>query len=314
MNKLDKGSSDMRDPYEVLGVSKTATTDDIRQAYRKLAKKSHPDLHPGDAKAETRFKELSNAKELLSDADKRRRFDAGEIDAAGNERPQHNYYRPYADGGEGAKYARYGDGQDPENMSDIFADLFRGRGGGGEGLKMRGQDVSYSLAVPFIDAARGGKMRATMADGKVLDISIPEGVHDRQLLRLRGKGMPGIGGGPSGDAYVEVHIQSHRFFDRKDNNIHMTLPVTLREAVLGGKVKVPTVYGHVEMTVPKNANAGTTLRLKGKGILDPKSGQRGDQYVRIEIVLPEHPDAELEAFVRDWQTGEDDPRKGMVAL
>lgn len=306
----------MRDPYEALGVAKTASADDIRKAYRKLAKESHPDLHPGDAKAEARFKEISVAYDLLSDPDKRKRFDAGEIDAEGRERPEQAYYKTYADGGDGAKYARYG-GESYEDMSDIFADLFGGRGGrtgraGGEGLKMRGGDISYTLEVSFLEAARGVKRRAAMADGKVLDISIPEGVHDRQTLRLRGKGMPGIGGGPSGDAYIEVHIRPHAFFERKDNNIHMTLPVTLAEAVLGGKVKVPTVAGEVEMTIPKGANTGTTLRLKGRGILDPKSKQHGDQYVRLEVVLPEKPDADLEAFVADWAAKAPyDPRRQM---
>lgn len=306
----------MRDPYDILGVNKDASADDIRKAYRKQAKECHPDLHPGDAKAEARFKDISTAHDLLSDPEKRKRFDNGEIDAEGHERPEQQYYRTYADGGDGAKYARYGAG-DFEDMSDIFADLFGGRAGhgpgrGGEGLKMRGGDISYTLDVSFVDAAKGTKRRATMADGKTLDISIPEGVRDRQTLRLKGKGMPGIGGGPPGDAYIEVHIQPHAFFTRKDSNIHMTLPVSLTEAVLGGKVKVPTVGGTVEMTVPKNSNTGDTLRLKGRGVLDSKSKQKGDQYVRLEVVLPDEPDAELEAFLKDWQAGRDhDPRKGM---
>lgn len=306
----------MRDPYDILGVNKDASADDIRKAYRKQAKECHPDLHPGDAKAEARFKDISTAYDLLSDPEKRKRFDNGEIDAEGHERPEQQYYRTYADGGDGAKYARYGAG-DFEDMSDIFADLFGGRAGhgpgrGGEGLKMRGGDISYTLDVSFVDAAKGTKRRATMADGKTLDISIPEGVRDRQTLRLKGKGMPGIGGGPPGDAYIEVHIQPHAFFTRKDSNIHMTLPVSLTEAVLGGKVKVPTVGGTVEMTVPKNSNTGDTLRLKGRGVLDSKSKQKGDQYVRLEVVLPDEPDAELEAFLKDWQAGRDhDPRKGM---
>lgn len=306
----------MRDPYDILGVNKDASADDIRKAYRKQAKECHPDLHPGDAKAEARFKDISTAYDLLSDPEKRKRFDNGEIDAEGHERPEQQYYRTYADGGDGAKYARYGAG-DFEDMSDIFADLFGGRAGhgpgrGGEGLKMRGGDISYTLDVSFVDAAKGTKRRATMADGKTLDIAIPEGVRDRQTLRLKGKGMPGIGGGPPGDAYIEVHIQPHAFFTRKDSNIHMTLPVSLTEAVLGGKVKVPTVGGTVEMTVPKNSNTGDTLRLKGRGVLDSKSKQKGDQYVRLEVVLPDEPDAELEAFLKDWQAGRDhDPRKGM---
>lgn len=300
----------MQNPYETLGVDKTASASEIRKAYRKLAKQCHPDLHPGDAKAEVRFKELSAANSLLSDEEKRRQFDAGEIDAAGNQRPDSNYYRQYADGGDGAKYARYPGGPDQEDMSDIFAEFFRNQRGG-EGIKMRGQDISYTLDVTFLEAATGAKKRATMADGKTLDITIPEGLRDRQSLRLKGKGMAGIGGGSAGDAYIEVHIGAHRFFTRKDNNIHMTLPITLGEAVLGAKVKVPTITGFVEMSVPKHANAGTTLRLKGRGILDQKSGQRGDQYVRLEIVLPKEPDGALDAFVAEWQT-DYDPRDGMM--
>jgi len=308
----------MRDPYDILGVKKDASADDIRKAYRSQAKECHPDLHPGDAKAEARFKDISGAYDLLSDPEKRKRFDAGEIDAEGHEKPEQQYYRTYADGGDGAKYARYGAG-DYEDMSDILRDLFgegrgRGAGRGGDGFKMRGGDISYTLDVSFMDAAKGTKRRATMADGKTLDISIPEGVKDRQTLRLKGKGMPGIGGGPAGDAYIGVHIQPHAFFTRKDSNIHMTLPVSLTEAVLGGKVKVPTVGGTVEMTVPKGSNTGDTLRLKGRGVLDAKSKQKGDQYVRLEVVLPDKPDAELEAFLKDWQAGRDhDPRKGMEA-
>lgn len=304
----------MRSPYEILGVDAKASSDDIRKAYRKLAKECHPDLHPGDTKAENRFKEISGAYDLLSDAEKRRRFDAGEIDAEGNERPEQQFYRAYADGDQGAKYARYGGEGGYEDMSDIFADLFRGAQGGrgGEGMKFRGGDISYNLDVSFLDAALGTKKRATMADGKTLDISIPEGLKDRQTLRLRGKGMPGINGGPPGDAYIEVHIQPHGLFTRKDNNIHMTLPVTLGEAVLGGKVKVPTISGTVEMTVPKGSNTGATLRLKGRGILDPKSGQRGDQYVRLEVVLPDKPDAALQTFAESWSKDAPyDPRKDM---
>ena len=300
----------MKNPYESLGLDKTASAADIRKAYRKLAKECHPDLHPGDAKAEARFKELSAASSLLSDEEKRRQFDAGEIDAAGNQRPESSYYRQYADSGDGAKYARYPGGAGEEDMSDIFAEFFRNQRGG-ESIKMRGQDISYTLEVSFLEAAAGAKKRATMADGKTLDITIPEGLRDRQSLRLKGKGMPGIGGGPAGDVYIEVHIAPHGFFTRKDNNIHMTLPVSLGEAVLGARVKVPTIAGAVEMTVPKHANTGTTLRLKGRGILDPKSGQRGDQYVRLEVVLPKQPDEALDAFAAGWQA-DYDPRDGMM--
>lgn len=293
----------MKDPYQVLGVGKTATQDEIRKVYRKLAKSLHPDLHPGDKAAEERFKDVSSAYSLLSDEPKRKRFDAGEIDAQGQERPEHSFYRAHADGGAGMKYAR-GDFAGFENLGDVFSDLFGGGGVGGQRrggtFTARGADITYSLRAGFLEAANGAKKRITMPDGKVLDLNIPAGVKDRQTLRLKGQGQPGIGGGPAGDAYVEIVIESHAFFTRKDNDVHMTLPVTVQEALLGGKVEVPTVSGPVTLNIPKGSNTGSTLRLKGKGILDPASGQTGDQYVRLEVHLPDKPDPALEAFAKDW--------------
>jgi DnaJ-class molecular chaperone len=306
----------MSDPYQTLGVAKTASQDEIRKAYRKLAKQYHPDLHPGDKAAESKFKDISGAYDLLSDAKKRERFDKGEIDEQGHERPDQSFYRQYADGNAGAKYAQ-GDFGGFEDMGDVFADLFGGRGGargaagGRREFRMPGADVSYSLRASFLEAANGAKKRITMPDGKSLDLSIPKGVKDRQTLRLKGQGQPGIGGGPPGDAYVEIVIEPHAFFTRKDNDVHLVLPVTLAEAVAGGKVAVPTVSGNVTLTVPKGSNTGTQLRLKGKGILDPASGQTGDQYVRLEVVLPEQSDEALETFVKDWAGKNYDPRRKM---
>ena len=306
----------MTDPYQVLGVSKIASDDEIRNAYRKLAKALHPDLHPGDKAAESKFKNVSAAYGLLSDPAKRKRFDAGEIDDQGHERPEHAFYRAQAERGGGMKYAR-GDGAETfEDLGGIFSDLFGGGPGrgqrGGAGMSFRGGDVSYTLRASFMDAAVGAKTRIATPDGKTLDIAIPAGLKDRQTLRLKGQGQPGIGGGPPGDAYVEIVIEPHAFFTRKDNDVHLTLPVGLGEAVLGAKVEVPTVTGPVSLTIPKGANTGTTLRLKGKGILDPASGQTGDQYVHLQLVLPEAPDADLEAFVRDWAPKHPyDPRRKM---
>jgi DnaJ-class molecular chaperone len=303
----------MTDPYQTLGVAKTASQADITKAYRKLAKELHPDLHPGDKKAEERFKEVSAAYSLLSDADKRKRFDAGEIDAQGHERPEHQFYRAYADGNQGAKYAQGGDFGGFDDLGDVFADLFSGRGGGRGGsrgnFQARGADVSYTLRASFLEAANGAKKRITMPDGKALDLNIPAGLKDRQTLRLKGQGQPGFGGGPPGDAYVEIVIEPHAFFTRKDNDVHVTLPVSLAEAVLGAKVETPTVSGNVTLTVPKGSNTGTQLRLKGKGIIDPASGQRGDQYVRLQVMLPEAPDPALEAFVQEWPGRDYDARQ-----
>ncbi|MDX1540091.1 MAG: J domain-containing protein, partial [Geminicoccaceae bacterium] len=166
-------------------------------------------------------------------------------------------------------------------------------------MRARGADVSYTLPVDFLDAAKGARKRVTV-DGRTLDITIPAGVRDRQMLRLKGQGAPGFDGGPPGDAYVEVVIQPHPQFERKDQNIHLELPVSLPEAVLGGRIEVPTIDGPVTMTVPKGANTGSTLRLRGRGILDAKNGQRGDQYVRLKVMLPKEPDPELERFMQEW--------------
>jgi DnaJ-class molecular chaperone len=291
----------MRDPYQVLGVSKTASAEEIKKKYRQLAKKLHPDLNPGNAEAAAKFKDISAAYDLLSDAQKRARYDRGEIDASGAERPERQYYRAYAESPEGAKYGN------PFEGDDLFSDLF-GRARGGREFKIRGTDVSYVLPVDFIEAAAGAKKRVTMADGKVLDINIPAGTEDRQTLRLKGQGQPGFGGAEPGDAYIEVHIQPHAFFTRKDNDVHLDLPVSLGEAVLGGKITVPTIDGDVSMTIPKNSNTGTTLRLKGRGIVDRKSKQRGDQYVKLKVVLPEGGDPDLTRFVESWSRKDDDVR------
>ena len=289
------------DLYATLGVSRDASQDDIKRAYRRLAKELHPDLNPDKPEVAERFKQVTAAYGILSDAEKRGRYDRGEIDATGQERPQYQYYRDFAeDPAAGRYYTREGFGDD-EELHDFFEGLFGGRGGGrGFRTRARGADVSYTLPIDFLEAARGAKKRVTMPDGRTIDLTIPAGVEDRQTLRLKGQGMPGFEGGQPGDAYVELHVQPHPYFERKDHNIHMDLPVSLPEAALGGRIEVPTIDGPVTMTVPKGANTGTTLRLRGRGVLDQKSGQRGDQYVRLQVALPKTPDAELEEFVRRW--------------
>jgi DnaJ-class molecular chaperone len=307
----------MTDPYSVLGVPRTASEDDIRKAFRKLAKKHHPDLNPGDKAAEAKFKEIGQANDILSDTEKRRRFDAGEIDGTGQEMPPRGFYRDQA-GGRGGKYEHAGAHESFVDMGGIFSEMFgerRGGGGpgfGGGGFDGSGMPVSYSLRVPFLVAARGGKQRVTLPDGKTLDIDVPEGTTDGQTLRLKGQGMPGTQGRPAGDAYVEIHVDPHAFFQPRDNDIHVDLPVTVTEAALGGKVKVPTVGGAVMLNVPAGSNTGTSLRLKGRGLLDRKSGQRGDQYVKLKVVLPETPDDKLKEFLESWEAGRAyDPRKEM---
>jgi DnaJ-class molecular chaperone len=306
------------DPYSLLGVKRDASQDEIRRAYRKLAKKHHPDLNPGNKEAEERFKAISGANDLLSDPEKRARFDRGEIDGSGAERqPEHGYYRQHAEGAQGPRYHRPGgfSGEEfgGEDVGDIFADLFaERRGRGGAGVRMRGPDRAFSLTIDFIEAAQGAKKRLSLAPDSTLDVTIPAGFQDGQILRLKGKGEPGYGGGPHGDALIEVHVAPHPFFRREGNDIHIEAPVTVKEAALGGKIMVPTVHGPVAVTVPKHSDAGTTLRLKGRGIA-PATGEKGDHYVTLKIVIGAPADPALETFLQGWEPPDAvDPRRGML--
>ena len=222
----------MADPYVTLGVEKNATEEDIRKAYKKLAKKHHPDLNPGDKEAEDRFKDISAAYALLNDSEKRRAFDAGEIDEQGQPKPERRFYRDYADAGAGFRYER---AEDLGDLGDLFGDLFSRRAQGGEGartqFRMRGTDVNYTLPIDFLEAVNGGKKRVDMPDGKTLDISIPAGVRDEQIIRLKGQGGPGIGGAPSGDALITVIVGPHPVFRRDGNDIKSVAPITLSEAL-----------------------------------------------------------------------------------
>ena len=290
----------MRDPYEVLGVSRTASAADIKKAYRKLAKQLHPDKNPGNQVIAERFKEISAAYTMLSDEAVKARFDRGEIDANGQERAR-GFNRGYAGAGMGGGPDPFG-GAGGEASDDIFSDLFGGfrRGGRGQPFRTRGADRKYVLKIGFLDAARGSKRRITLPDGKLLDVTIPAGITDGQHIRLKNQGEAGTGGAAAGDALIEVQIEPHAFFTRDGNDVVVELPVTMGEALLGAKVDVTTIDGMVTVTVPKNANSGTKLRLKGKGIEDRKAGSRGNQYVTLKVVLPSEPDAELEKFVQIW--------------
>ncbi|MDQ0313596.1 J domain-containing protein [Amorphus orientalis] len=306
-------------PYEVLGVAPDASQDEIRKAYRKLAKQFHPDLNPGNAAAADRFKAVASAYDIVGDPDKRGRFDRGEIDASGDERPQHQYYRDFADQGAGHHYASSAGYDDLGDMSDFFSDIFgrRAQAGGGAGggrVRMPGPDVRYHLEIDFLEAVSGATKRVTMPDGKTLDIAVPEGLRDGQTIRLKGQGGPGFGGGPAGDAYVEISVRPHPQFERQGDDIVLTLPISLDEAVLGARVEVPTTTGRVTMTVPKGASGGQTLRLRGKGIKRRQGGGHGDQLVRLQVRLPETIDDELAAFMERWREGHGyNPRKSMEA-
>ncbi len=304
----------MRDPYETLGISRSATEREIKDAYKKLARKFHPDLHPDDKQAEAKFKELSAANDLLKDKEKRRRFDAGEIDASGVEVRQERFYRDFADGPAYASHAAEDGFASNEDLQDFLARAFAGERQRSQGeFRARGQDVSYVLPVSFVDAANGAVRTIRLPEGKTLQVTIPEGAGDRQMLRLKGQGLPGYGGGPAGDAYVELHVEPHPFFNRKDGNIHLEVPVTLKEAVLGARIEVPTIGRPVTVSVPKGSNTGTTLRLRNKGIRDNKTGQRGHQLVTLKVVLPAAEEPELVAFLDAWQPkNPQNPRKEML--
>jgi DnaJ-class molecular chaperone len=298
-------------PYEVLGVVPTASSADIQKAYRKLAKKLHPDLNPGDKAAEEKFKEVAGAYDLLSDDEKRKRFDNGEIDATGAERPQHHFYRDYAASDHAHPYTNNSGFADYMDADDALAELLR-RGERARANR-RGQDLHYRLPIAFAESIAGANKRLTLPDGGTLDVTIPPGLVDGQVLRLRGKGAPGAGTGGPGDALIEVEVMPDPRFIREDDNISLELPISLSEAVLGGRIRVPTPTGDVTMTVPKGSNTGTTLRLKGKGAPRP-GGERGDQFVKLKVVLPKSPDPELEAFVSNWDKGKTfNPREGSTS-
>ena len=297
----------MADPYATLGVARDADEGAIKSAYRKLAKELHPDKNKDNPKATERFSEATQAYDLLSDKAKRAAFDRGEIDGQGNPRSPFGGgaggFRP----GTGGGGSQFDFGEGGIDLGDIFGSVFGGgrqQGGfGGAGAQRRpppppkGANVAYRLKVPFTDAATGAPQRITLSDGKTIDMKLPAGVEHGQQVRLTGKGQVGPGG--NGDAMVTIDIAAHPFYVREGADIRLDLPITLKEAVTGGKVKVPTVDGPVMLTIPANASSGRTLRLKGKGFTQ-KGGTRGDQLVRLMIHLPDEGDAALSAFADGW--------------
>jgi DnaJ-class molecular chaperone len=289
------------DPYKVLGVARDASDEEIRRVYRKLAKQLHPDLNPvNSASAEERFKKVSAAYDIVGDPEKRRQYDRGEIDANGEQR--RGFHRTHA--GAGPFAGRAGRRQaDDFAFGDIFSDLFgaaRGRAEAG-GFGAPGRDVRYSLDVDFLEAAAGVKKRVTIPDGGVLDLAVPEGVSDGQILRLKGKGTPGQRGGAAGDALIEIRVKPHPAFKRVGDDIEFDLPITIDEAVLGAKIEVPTISGRVQLTIPKGASSGRVFRLKGKGVRNVASGRTGDQLVNVRIVLPDKIDDKLSYFLSEWR-------------
>ena len=296
----------MQDPYEVLGVARDASQDAIRTAYRKLAKTHHPDLNPGKPEAAERFKAIGTAYEILSDPEKRGRYDRGEIDASGAEKPpEPRFYREYGDAAGRTKYRAEG-GIDPADLEGIFAHFGEAFGRGAHGINARGADAHYSLTIGFLDAANGTVRRITLPDGQTLEVTIPPGLRDGHVLRLRGKGHPGLGDGPPGNALVEVTVAPDPRFRREGNDIIVLLPVTLKEAVLGATLEVPTIKGTVRLTIPPGSGTGTRLRLRGRGI------RSGHQYVELQVAVPPGDEPELAEFLRHWQPRQTtNPRAGM---
>lgn len=300
----------VKDPYDVLGVKRDATQKEIQSAYRKLAKKLHPDLNPGDAKAEEKFKVASSAYSILSDEEKRARFDRGEIDASGAEQAPRNFYRDYtASTNPQDRYSRADGFADFGDADDILSSIFSRRAG--RGAQWSGQDRHYAMEVDFLDAINGTRTEISLPDGPPLEIRIPAGTRDGQTLRLKGKGEPGVGGGPAGDALIDIRVRPHKLYARDGDDIRFELPISISEAVLGGKIRVPTPSGPLSVTLPPHSNSGKVLRLKGKGA-PKRDGSLGDAYITLKIVLPEKADPELSAFATGWASGSaQDPRKTM---
>ncbi|MDO8606059.1 MAG: J domain-containing protein [Phaeospirillum sp.] len=284
----------MKDPYQVLGVARAASDADIKKAYHKLARELHPDLNPGDRRSEDRFKEISAAYDFLSDPARRAQFDAGEIDATGAAKR-----RSWRSQGAGPGGGRRGGSPFGDNVDDILSELLRRKERGraqSAGKPFRGADIRHSLTVPFVDAAAGATRRVTLISGRTVEVRIPPGSADGQTLRLKGQGS--AGNGDSGDAFIDLKVESHPFFTRRNLDVLVDLPISVQEAVLGGKVTVPTIDGKVALSVPPGSNAGSVLRLKGKGIAG-EAGARGDQLVTLKVVLPDG-DAEFKALVEKW--------------
>jgi len=314
----------MRDPYSVLGVAKTASEGDIKKAFRKLAKKYHPDQNKDDPTAQKRFAEANQAYEIVGDKEKRAKFDRGEIDAEGKPRFHAGGFDGFsgyedfgaAGGARGARGGAAGSGSFDDILNDIFGSFGGGRARGGPGAgagagfggarakaappKTKGANADITARVSLEDIVNSGKTQVTLPSGKTVNVTLPKGVVEGEKIRLKGQGYPGENGGPAGDALVDIRFKTHKLFEVKGSDLHLDLPLTLYEAVLGAKVRTPTLSGAVNLTVPDNASSGKTMRLKGKG-LPTKTGGHGDLLVKLQIVMPPHGDDELDTLMKAWK-------------
>jgi len=297
-----------KDYYQILGVKKSATEEEIKKAYRALAKKFHPDRNKGNKEAENKFKEISEAYAVLSDKEKRAQYDRLGAEAfsfgggAGGQNPFAGFdFSQFMGSGGGGRRTRTTRGAPGGGFTDLFSDLFGGAAGGFEQMPVRGNDINAELTIDFRDAVLGTTMELT-ANGGHIKVKIPEGVADGQTIRLRGKGTPGSSGAPAGDLNVLVHVRPHPFYDRRGDDIHISLPITIGEAVRGAQIDVPTIRGSVKARIPAGTQGGQTFRLSGKGV-KRKNGSYGDEYYRVEIVVPKDVPAEavekIESLYRD---------------
>lgn len=299
LNKMD-----MKDPYKILGLSKGCAEIDIKRAYRSLAKKYHPDHNKDRPDIEEKFKEISAAYAILGDKKQRARYDRGEIDGDGREQAAHT-----PGGSPFDRSRRQAEDFDLDDAQDIFSDFFRFTGAGkktsgkkrpfGENINRRaGLDITYEITVAFEEAVNGATRRLHLNDGRDVDIKVPAGIQDGQVIRLAGQGGPGFGGGPSGDAMVQVNVAPHPYFRSEKLDIHLDLPISIDEAVLGGDIEVPTPRGRLTVRVPKGSSTGRRLRLRDKGIR--RRDKVGHLYVSLKVMAPKDRDAELEAAIKTW--------------
>ena len=311
--------ADENDLYQILGVTKDADHEAIRKAYRKLARQNHPDLNPGDDAAEERFKRISRAWDVLSDAAKRRNYDEfGEVslesgfDADAARKARESFGARFGSGGRPGAGTSGGDFHFGD-LDDLFGGVFSGPGGARREVRMRGSDVEAELELDFLEAVRGGEKRLSLRrpnpDGSAatqdITVRIPAGVAENGRLRIPGKGGSGLGGGPAGDLWVTLRVRPHKIFERQGKNLSVDLPITVGEATLGCQVEVPTLDGRATLTIPAGTDSGARLRMRGKGVPDPRGGTPGDLLVRIQIRVPRGLDDETRSAIEALSSFDD---------